>query len=507
MTKRIVSGIFLLIALGALGLILAGALTSGEQLIVRFLTAIIVAALALYVISDLRLRTDDSRSVPLARATVPAPRITTSAEPHPANSTAAFMATVTGRRSADNDEDTTTDHSFSHGHEHGTAPDYDYRHDQAVTATGTGTGEVAPTSSNEQPSPYSADFDEAALRPFGVPTDRKPVDHNPLDHSPTGHSPTGHSPTGHNPTGHATNSQAGDRPTPNSKGSLRAILGIDPPTNADHTAAAGVSATEATTNGPKNNGPILSQTEADYHHVTEDVQDPVATFASSAEQERPSLGSDHGERTQGVVHSLIGKDDKSDDLNEKAQDETPELKSVWGISTNGSPTISAQTTPESSNTTESATDATKGDGQLVDLPRSRRTFSPMQAASYAERPIAPIIDLRSAQPVDVPENVEAAIQSGEIKVISSLIEDGVLSANGPISDRDVRTMVYVAFTSSELRKILLAGGSIDQNPSSMDLGEVEVFPRTVEDEAPPADNDMNDDRFAPRFSELAAESS
>ena len=45
MTKRVVSAIFILTALGALGIILAGALTSGEQLIVRFLTAVIVAAL------------------------------------------------------------------------------------------------------------------------------------------------------------------------------------------------------------------------------------------------------------------------------------------------------------------------------------------------------------------------------------------------------------------------------------------------------------------------------
>jgi hypothetical protein len=38
-------------------------------------------------------------------------------------------------------------------------------------------------------------------------------------------------------------------------------------------------------------------------------------------------------------------------------------------------------------------------------------------------------------------------------------------------------MVYVAFTSSELRKILLAGGTIDGDNSSIDLGPVEVFHR------------------------------
>ena len=60
-------------------------------------------------------------------------------------------------------------------------------------------------------------------------------------------------------------------------------------------------------------------------------------------------------------------------------------------------------------------------------------------------------------------------------MIASLIEQGMLSTEGPITDRDVRTMVYVAFTSSELRKILLAGGTIDGDNSSLDLGTVDVF--------------------------------
>ncbi|MGI9597362.1 MAG: hypothetical protein ACR2QK_14460, partial [Acidimicrobiales bacterium] len=92
MTKRIVSGIFILTALGALGVILAGALTSGEQLIVRFLTAVIVAALGLYVISDLRLQADDDA---MTARTSGHPRMAT--VDAPPNSTAAFMATVTRR--------------------------------------------------------------------------------------------------------------------------------------------------------------------------------------------------------------------------------------------------------------------------------------------------------------------------------------------------------------------------------------------------------------------------
>ena len=92
MTKRVVSAIFILTALGALGIILAGALTSGEQLIVRFLTAVIVAALGLYVISDLRLQADDDAMAGQSRGQT---RMATMEAP--ANSTAAFMATVTKR--------------------------------------------------------------------------------------------------------------------------------------------------------------------------------------------------------------------------------------------------------------------------------------------------------------------------------------------------------------------------------------------------------------------------
>ena len=103
MMKRIVSGIFLLVALGVLGLIVAGALASGEQLIVRFLTAVIVAALGLYVISDLRLQADDNDAAAPRPAVASAGRSTSQAEPAPPNSTAAFMATVTGKRSGSTD--------------------------------------------------------------------------------------------------------------------------------------------------------------------------------------------------------------------------------------------------------------------------------------------------------------------------------------------------------------------------------------------------------------------
>ncbi len=95
MTKRVLYGLFLLVALGALGLILAGALTTGEQLLVRFLTAVIVAGLGLYVISDLRLQATDKPTSPSRSSLAP---VSQTAEGIPRDSTAAFMATVTGKK-------------------------------------------------------------------------------------------------------------------------------------------------------------------------------------------------------------------------------------------------------------------------------------------------------------------------------------------------------------------------------------------------------------------------
>ena len=100
-----------------------------------------------------------------------------------------------------------------------------------------------------------------------------------------------------------------------------------------------------------------------------------------------------------------------------------------------------------------------------------------------EMPLAPIIDLRGDRPGHDPANIEAAIRSGELDVISSLIDQGLLSTEGPISDRDVRTMVFVAFSSNELRKILLAGGSVDGDNADLELGDVDVF--WTRDSVPP----------------------
>jgi hypothetical protein len=118
----------------------------------------------------------------------------------------------------------------------------------------------------------------------------------------------------------------------------------------------------------------------------------------------------------------------------------------------------------------------------LSIPLSGGTDQVVSAADYADAPLAPIIDLRG--PATIETDIEAAIQSGEVEVIATLIEQGMLSTAGPISDREVRTMVYVAFTSNELRKLLRAGGQPDSPDRAVDLGPVELFDPQLHKPAP-----------------------
>jgi hypothetical protein len=118
----------------------------------------------------------------------------------------------------------------------------------------------------------------------------------------------------------------------------------------------------------------------------------------------------------------------------------------------------------------------------LSIPLSGRSDQVVSAADYADAPLAPIIDLRG--PATIETDIESAIRSGEIEVVASLIEQGMLSTAGPISDREVRTMVYVAFTSNELRKLLRAGGQPDNPNRTIDLGPVELFDPKLHKPAP-----------------------
>jgi hypothetical protein len=491
MTKRIVSGVLLLIALGALGLILAGALTSGEQLIVRFLTAIIVAAIGLYVISDLRLQADDQAAA--SRAGTASRRATTDSPPQ--DSTAAFMQTVTGKRSAQPVEAADT----------GAAGTDSTPADQQELATvgvdSLATGEATLELALDRSASSQAEKSEPPASDPGPILEATP----PSDNLTPAAEPVVHLQDATPDTGPAWAPPA-DTEDPTS------------PYQADLDAAA--------------QWPFNTETDdkpASTEGVEQEVDELVAIFARKTEQELAEQGLAKQELAEMGLADL--------DLAEQEQPRSPKVEAEPKPTAEPSAeTVSAEATRE--NTSGAALIDGVGDflnrgpelldpevgspaedeesassGQHDSAPSTKSTGSnplpkvsfvpptklaPAQAeGSELEKrdSIAPIIDLRTAHsaietaatggaahPVSSVEELEAAIRSGELEVVSSLIEQELLSTEGPITDRDVSTMVYVAFTSSELRKILLAGGTLDSDLSDLDLGEVEVFVDPTEEE-------------------------
>ena len=642
MTKRIVSGVFILTALGALGIILAGALTSGEQLIVRFLTAVVVAALGLYVISDLRLQADDDAvAARTRRLTGRAP--TAAAERPPPNSTAAFMATVTNRKQDEAEKATT-----------------------ARPASGAGTGDFAETLSATA-SPRLAD---AVRNPAAPPvedltlTRRMTVDPPPTLASPAPDTVVSASPAPAHPVSsradgdraekvvlngdHRDDPKAPGRPNSGPRNGVSLISGgrrLASPLTAfnhpaqpgngsgdrkedrgrrnDHPTAGGEPdstskrpprpvgtdesfdpAVDAVTTAPIPNlaelaalGPrplppadtvAPATTDADRGDDTAGSNPPRAAddraeqgpeadkradSSGSEADELAAVGSSPADQPEDEPGRPTGDQDDHPNVDEprvgdperSAPNHTPvtadhrwpnpsaaTTTSVIDLTSLDLPTdreASVEAVPvaasaaavspaESSSAsasgtaTRTATDIAVGaeieavrastttvarpadrpsstvptlptgppaasepsmptNPSATPPPRRLPTTAPLRsdAADYADAPLAAIIDLRDAQAVNprttgrlTPSatpaptgDIDNAIKAGELEVISTLIEQGMLSTEGPISDRDVRTMVYVAFTSNELRKLLLAGGSPDRANHGLDLGPVELF--------------------------------
>ncbi len=518
MTKRIIYGVFLLIALGALGLILAGALTSGEQLIVRFLTAIIVAALGLYVISDLRLQADDHAVATKARATTRSRRALNSDQPPP-DSTAAFMATVTGKRSAQPvdpasfDAATVGDGGLTNT-VHDTA-------DRIPVPALAGTGEpdlrtgIADVVADSEPT--------VELVAPGRPGISQGAETAPASSSPSLGSgiPT--------PTG--DQSTAASPATTEALGSVAVSSSWDPPAVAEPDGSPYQADLDEAELWPFNASPETVVATTD--NAEDEVDGLVAIFARKTEQELSqrqaadtelegvdgAITEDNGEMVPEVREGAPGAallEGVGDFLNRgpalEARDETdpveasidsdeeqPEPTSGEIVSSrhlpNEATTVGDHTTSYSDETTDRISTTTNGEKVSYEPPTGLTPTDTTALVPQADERIAPIIDLRTAQlaaqattnepagrTTSTAEDLEAAIQSGEFEVISSLIQQRLLSSEGPISDRDVSTMVYVAFTSNELRKILLAGGTLDGDLSQLDLGDVEVFVDPTDEE-------------------------
>lgn len=656
MTKRIVSGIFILTALGALGVILAGALTSGEQLIVRFLTAVIVAALGLYVISDLRLQADDdamtSRSSGSARLT---------SVDAPPNSTAAFMATVTKKSDVVEGED---ESEVVEEAEPISLPEpvvAEHRNEVAMTGTDAGvfgridesvvldvndqtmvgvavsTGELAAVAGDPLPTVSASTDDGEPAMLSGDRTHRRIVPSRPSVNGNSSRADAtvtdifaattttfsassllGDDESSEDSAEHNTGTEDGTgaedettdanaNPSP-SKAPLfptakdESILGDGPSDAGDDTVDALSEDVDATTAaasvrleddffaaGPTTDIPAADATDLDTPGQSDDagltrilqfdgnppaaIDDTVnatadgpgddvtvsefksgeaaldqsvngssrnGSFANGATSAKisfssspvgdnvsfgdgiPFVGSedvDADDALDFAVHDLADLDG-SKDHDDSADDKSPLAATDFEYSDDlDSPEQTWPAPPakvsESNHSESNHSDSKPGDSNLNGTPvnghtvngvgkahpfekialsdsgsglNGQRTTLPapaangLQAADYADAPLAPIIDLRDINHSS--DNIDVAINAGEVEVIATLIEQGMLSTEGPISDRDVRTMVYVAFTSNELRKLLLAGGSPDGPNEGLDLGPVELFDERIHAPAP-----------------------
>lgn len=474
MTKRIVSGIFILAALGALGVILAGALTSGEQLIVRFLTAVIVAGLGLYVISDLRLQATEDEAERAARQGMRTMKA-------PANSTAEFMATVSGRSRDRVSHDQIRAEMPAPGADDDTTPFGDHRFDAldlgagGLAATATDSDASSPgLSLAVNPSPSVAVADELTMtrsyepdtaddRSIGLANNDRnghgpgarsipdPIQFGldaPVENSTDEHAAIGaehHPAADHDPT---ANAAAADAPSTDT-----AVL---------DTASTNTTSTNTVSNdtaGPAPLGATETGGDAEFYHYSGELDGPLEQW--------PPLSADASlTRDLGPFSTPIAPVERFDGPDALLGTETAALAAMPVDASTSEPvdpgpsaTTSAEEPVAVANGAFAATDAADWDDEVIELDGSP----------------APVIDLRGIGSLADEASVDTAIRAGEIEVVKTLIEQGMLSTSGPITDRDVRTMVYVAFTSNELRKLIMAGGSPEGPNRHLDLGPVELF--------------------------------
>lgn len=578
MTKRIVSGIFILTALGALGVILAGALTSGEQLIVRFLTAVIVAALGLYVISDLRLQADDDALT--GRAGGPGRVGKVDAPP---NSTAAFMATVTKKVDPRNAMPAAKTAVGGLPFGEGAVPQPANRQQRDSVGVGVDAAETTVVSA-ETLDAVTAGHNDAATngatngaatngkkpankqgkRPVMPVASKRPK--NPqqipavpakLPGTPDTSIPAGaetivasesdlQAAPGHAMAGVGAMASAsvsnGDghdgensSPTPDSTETVSEdFLGSQSIDISDLFADDGAKANLANgggsgngVNGNHGNGAINGNGlhgngSANGNGATNGAHH--SNGANGSHSNGSTNGDSNGNGTNGhwADDHISGRLSETSGVDAAALDAATEFdpaERVYDLEGLDAATVTGEPNNGSSTEFEYSDDLHSGDYVWPAAPAtSAPEPHPFEKASAAyeaakrklekaesvevapsnvkpfsgggeieaaadDAPLAPIIDLRElVEPGE--SDVDAAINAGEVEVIATLIEQGMLSTSGPISDSEVRTMVYVAFTSNELRKLLLAGGSPDGPNYGLDLGPVELFDERIHAPAP-----------------------
>ena len=489
MAKRIVSGIFVLTALGALGVILAGALTSGEQLIVRFLTAVTVAALGLYVISDLRMQGEESEVRKADRQ--PEDRLELTV-PEPENSIA-YMNTVTGRHRAIKAEAVVADAA-------GSAGARTFEPVEPVTrprVLGANSPNVPADTHGLRPLHPKPDAPIRALPPHPNTILSRTI---PSSEAPTEPFASALAEIAPLPTLVPVNDKS-DTTLPGAD-TAEVVTETEQPEPAVETETGGT--TTISYSGPLRSEDVEwpPKPEEDSSSEVRDVLSPDVAFGVTdddgvATQDIPLDGIeaefDLGEEEYGpvTVDELLG--DLNTDLSAPLRRPAgPSGDSLENPSSDGDRNVELGSEPELS--PEPIVDSTPAAGERrrphLTLVTSEEAARQIEASHYAAPIKSELVNVTTDEPLPPSQpptpnvgkddeqdaRLNSVIRSGEMQVISTLIQQGMLSTSGPITDRDVRTMVYVAFTSNELRKLIRSGGTPDRIRSGdIDLGPVELF--------------------------------
>jgi len=495
MTKRIVSGLFILAAVAALSLILADALDDGEQLVARFLIAVIVAALGLYVISDLRLKADEQATESGHTKQV------ISEIKEVASNSPAFMATVTRKK----ESPAATSHPTTGPHIGANNPFHSTPHNQfpptqleAIPANPRGPVPAAQSQRSETTSP--------AIPVARQTTQAKP---NSLDLS-TLPPPTFESRS--EPTIMLTNRSLATAGTPDTTGFYMAdIRDADSTSKVDLTRADESQLNASVTRGLIGPSAVDSRQEpygvenkidnghqAHTGHKTNPATLPQTPPRPSTTGAAPGASSAESRLAQPKTFDPANTGDTAgwlapiDTTNTPSRLDPTATTDLGRPANHASPAPSTISSPPSdpirqlpNNDSISRLGSPNPLGQantqdtIPPANRVRPTAKPVQRPQTSR--IAPVVHLRRSASAARADDIEAAIKAGEIDVIASLVRDGLLSTNGPITDEEVQMMVYVAFTSNELRAILQSDGTIDGHISRREVQGLDVFVDDVAD--------------------------
>jgi len=123
-------------------------------------------------------------------------------------------------------------------------------------------------------------------------------------------------------------------------------------------------------------------------------------------------------------------------------------------------------------------------------PASSPIFPTPIAAETALQPASAAIDgeIVSDQPVFIElsdyssDELVASVRTGEASLVSALSESGLLSSEGPLTDIDVHTMVFVAVSSDDLLRVLLEGKAAEAEAKALrhDISTPELYQPAVE---------------------------